>query len=446
MFSQRHWSLLLLATGCLLALSTPQLHAVDPVVIRYWEKWAGFEADAMREIVDDFNSSQSRIFVEYSSVSQIDRRLTLAIAGGVPPDVAGIWAYNIPVYSENNALTPLTSMAEKAGIREDDYLPIIWKLCSHRNQLWALPSTPGNTALIYNKKLFREAGLDPERPPRTIAELEEFNEKIFKRSANGRIERIGHLAEEPGWWNGLWGSWFGGALIKGDSELTATSQENLEAYRWVQSYPERFGAEDLLGMRDGFGNFASPQNAFFTGRVAMIMQGVWIYNYIQNYAPADFEWGVAPFPTNDPEKLGDVSVVECDVLVIPHGAKHPLEAFEFITYVNSQKNMEKLCLGQRKFSPLRVCSDEFFQKHPNPHIRTFLELAKSPGAISVPRVAVWNAINADMRNAVNLIWTGKAPAEDALQAVQERQQKALTRSAARWERVEESLQKSWNSQ
>jgi len=403
---------------CALALLVPRLHAGQPVVIRYWEKWTGFEADAMREIVDDFNSSQSRIFVEYSSVSQIDRRLTLAIAGGVPPDVAGIWAYNIPVYSENNALMPLRSPANEAGIREEDYLPIIWKLCSHREQLWALPSTPGNTALIYNKKLFREAGLDPERPPRSIAELEEFNQKIFKRSANGRIERIGHLPEEPGWWNTL----------------------------WVQSYPDRFGAENLLGLRDGFGNFASPQNPFFTGRVAMVMQGVWIYNYIQNYAPADFEWGVAPFPTNDREKLGDISVVECDVLVIPTGAKHPREAFEFITYVNSQKPMEKLCLGQRKFSPLRACSDEFFQKHPNPHIRTFLDLAKSPGAIAFPRVAVWNAINADMRNAVNLIWTGKASADAALHAVQERQQKALTRSEARWERVKEPLQKSWNSQ
>lgn len=446
MFSPRQWSFLLFVVICFPAVPVPMALAGPPVVIRYWEKWTGFEADAMREIVEDFNASQNRILVEYSSVSQIDRRLTLAIAGGVPPDVAGIWSSNLPVYAENNALMPLTSMAREAGIREEDYLPIVWTLCTHRQHLWALPSTPGNNALIYNKKLFREAGLDPERPPRTIAELEEFNEKIFKRSAGGRIERIGHLPEEPGWWNALWGYWFGGTLVEGNAVLTATSPENLEAYRWVQSYPERFGAESLLGMRDGFGNFASPQNPFYTGRVAMIMQGVWIYNYIQNYAPADFEWGVAPFPTNDPEKTGNISVVEADVLVIPAGAKHPREAFEFLRYVNSQIPMEKLCLGQRKFSPLRACSDGFFEKHPNPHIRTFLELAKSPGAKTYPRVVAWNSISADMKNAVNLIWTGKEPAEVALQAVQERQQKVLKRGVARWERVEESLQKSWSSQ
>jgi hypothetical protein len=75
-----------------------------------------------------------------------------------------------------------------------------------------------------------------------------------------------------------------------------------------------------------------------------------------------------------------------------------------------------------------------------------LELAKGPGAKTYPRVVAWNSISADMKNAVNMIWSGKEPAEVALQAVQERQQKVLTRGVARWERVEEDLQKTWNSQ
>ena len=125
------------------------------VIIKYWEKWVGFEAEAMRAVVDDFNSSQDRIFVEYSSVSQIDRRLMLATAGGVPPDVAGIWANNLPAYAENNALTPLDSLARNAGINGDDYIPVYWDLCNYRGHLWALPSTPSCNALIYNKKMFR---------------------------------------------------------------------------------------------------------------------------------------------------------------------------------------------------------------------------------------------------------------------------------------------------
>ena len=98
------------------------------LVIRYWEKWTGFEAEAMHRIVNDFNSSQDRIWVEMSSVSQIDRKFMLATAGGVPPDIAGIWAVSLPVYAENNALTPLDKLAAKAGVRRGDYIDAYWQL------------------------------------------------------------------------------------------------------------------------------------------------------------------------------------------------------------------------------------------------------------------------------------------------------------------------------
>jgi len=259
------------------------------VVVRYWEKWTGFEMEAMRAVVDDFNASQDRIFVDYSSVSQTDRKFMLATAGGVPPDVCGIYGYNVPVYAENNALTPLDKFAAEFGVKREDYIDVFWQICSHRGHLWSLPSTPACNALVWNKKLFRAAGLDPERPPRSIAELEEFNEKLTRRTPDGRIEAIGHLPEEPGWWNHMWGYWFGGSLWDGGKTITVNSLENIAAYEWVESYPKRFGADNLLKLRDGFGNFASPQNPFFTGRVAMMLQGPWIYNFIKNYAPADFE-------------------------------------------------------------------------------------------------------------------------------------------------------------
>lgn len=415
------------------------------VVLRYWDKWTGFEAEAMRAVVQDFNASQNRILVQYTSVSQIDRKLMLATAGGVPPDVAGIWSSTIPVYAENNALTPLDRMAASGGVRREDYIDVFWQGCSHMGRLFALPSTPTSTALIYNKRLFREAGLDPERPPRSIAELEAFNEVLVRRRADDRLERVGHLPEEPGWWNALWGLWFGARIAPDGRTLGLLDPDNQAAYRWVQSYPERFGGENLAAFRDGFGNFASPQNPFFTGRVAMVLHGVWIHNFISNYAPPGFEWGVAPFPTVDPERLRDVTVVEADVLVIPAGAAHPREAFEFIRYVNLPGPMEKLCLGQRKFPPLRSVSPDFFRSHPNPHIREFVRLAFSPNAQLAPRITTWNSLAADMRNAIGRIWLGRADAGEALTAVQERQQALLNRRLERWDRMGPGILRGWET-
>ena len=438
---------LLLALSCQLAgCGQKQDPAIgNRVVLRYWEKWTGFEADAMRRVVDDFNASQDRIYVDFSSVSQIDRKFMLATAGGVPPDIAGLWAISLPVYAENNALIPLDQLAKESGVHREDYIDAFWQLCSHRDHLWALPSTPGSIGLVWNKRMFREAGLDPEQPPRSIAELEAFNMKLARYRPNGRLDHIGFLPEEPGWWDAMWGYWFGANLWDKQSQVTLASPENIAAYRWIQSYPERFGADNLLAFRDGFGNMASSQNPFLSGRLAMELQGVWIYNYIKSYAAPDFEWGVAPFPSSDPAQPG-FGLLETDALVIPVGAKHPRESFEFIRYVNSQQPMEKLCLGQLKFSPFHVCSPDFVARHPNPHIKEFIALAQDPHARYAPRLVTWTEFASDMRNAVSEIWSGKESAAEALAATQNHEQLSLDRQLKRWQRLSTPLTAQWRQE
>ena len=400
----------------------------------------------MRAVVDDFNASQNRIFVDYTSVSQMDHRLMLATAGGVPPDVAGVAGKTLPAYAENNALTPLDRLAARNGIKREQYIDAIWQICSYRGHLWALPTTPGCLALIWNKKLFRAAGLDPDQPPRSIAELEQFNEKLVKHRPDGRLESLGHVPAEPGWYDDIWAWWFGGRLWDGKETITADSPENIAAYNWIASYPRRFGAADLLAFRDGSGNFASPQNPFFTGRVAMVLQGPWIYNFIKNFAPPDFEWGMAAFPSALGDRLKDVTLVETDALVIPAGAKHPDEAFEFIKYVNSQKPMEKLCLGQRKFTPLRECSPEFLRDHPNPYIAQFLALAKSPNAHIVPQLTTWPIYSNDMTLAFDRIWAGKPPRAEALEEVQRHEQQAFHHHQERWKRLSVQRLAEWSQE
>ncbi len=416
------------------------------IVVKYWEKWTDFEADAMRAVVDDFNASQNRIRVDYNTVSRINHKLLLATSGGVPPDVAGLYGEDIPVYAENNALTPLDRYAAEAGIRRADYIDVYWQVSSHRGVLFALPSTPNVSALIWNKKMFREAGLDPEQPPRSIAELESFNDKLLRRRPDGGIQQIGHLPNEPVWVTPAWGFWFGAEFWDGDARVLADAPANLAAFRWMHSYPERFGAQNLLALHDGFGSYASSQNPFLSGRVAMTLQGVWIYNFIKNYAAPDFEWGVAAFPSVDPERLKDVTTAGGDVLVIPAGAKHPREAFEFLRYVNSQGPMEKLCLAQRKFSPLHRVSEGFYRQHPDPYIRKFVELANSPNAHLLPRLTTWNEYSDDLADAAGRVLSGNLSAEAALGVVQTREQAHYDRGREHWDRNAKTLSARWAAQ
>ncbi len=435
------------------------------VIVRYWEKWTGFEAEAMRAVVDDFNASQDRIFVKMLSVSGVDQKLLLATAGGNPPDVAGLWTHTVNVFAEKGALTPLDGYAERAGLSEADYIPAFWELCHYRGFLWALPSTPASIGLFWNKRLFEEAGLDPDSPPRTIAELDAMAERltIVELERNGRTQRVrftdltdeersakdydivqlGFSPKVPGWFIELYGYWFGGRLWDGDSLITTTSPQNVAAYEWFGSYARKYGRRNLDKFGQSFGNFASPQDPFLSGQVVMVQQGVWMSNFIEQFAP-HMQWGAAAFPASTEPADGPVALIEADVLVIPRGAKHPDEAFEFIRYVNSQPVMEKLVLAQKKFSPLSHVSDDFTARHPNPAIGVFMDLASSPNAFFVPRTPVWAEYKTEIQVATDRIYAGDASAEQALMDCQARIQLRLDRVLARWNRVKDKRLAEWS--
>ncbi|MFC1672475.1 extracellular solute-binding protein, partial [Planctomycetota bacterium] len=153
------------------------------VVVTYAEKWSGFEGQAIKDTVDAFNRKQDRIFVELVVQGDIVEKVRIAIAGGNPPDLAGLYSFDVPVFASQNALVPLDDMIEEAGIGPHTYVNAYWRLGVYRDRVWTLPTTPSTWALHWNKKLFREAGLDPERPPRTIQELDEYAEKLTTQDA-----------------------------------------------------------------------------------------------------------------------------------------------------------------------------------------------------------------------------------------------------------------------
>ena len=428
-----------------------------PRHITYWEKWTGFEGEAMDAVIDDFNAKEAAhaqadpsyapIEVEKVTISKIEQKLLIAIAGGNPPDLAGHYSFAVAAYADHGALTDLGPMLAKSGFDRSRYIEHYLQLGEYRGKAWALPLVPASTALVFNKRLLKDAGLDPERPPITIEEFDSYAEKLTKwevtlpsgekqiqtgylphvPAAQKRLIQAGFLPGEPSWWLTGWGDIFGGRLIDGPDRISAADPANIRAFDWVASYSTKLGVGVIKRFRSGFGNSSSPQSAFLSGKVAMVMQGVWIYNYIEKYAPG-LQWGAAPFPypAEHPELAG-TSHAEADVLMIPKGSAHPAEAFAFMQYASTQAVLEKLCLAQQKFTPLSSVSDEFWRVHPNPYIRLFRELGMSKNAVNIPKTGIWNEYNRELGNAVDLIQNLKQPPAVALAEAQAKMQAALDR-------------------
>jgi multiple sugar transport system substrate-binding protein len=417
------------------------------VHVTYWEKWVGPEEAAMRAVVDAFNRSQDRVVVHYFVQSPIDRKTIVATAGGDPPDVAGLWVHNVASFADAGAVMPLDDLIRRDGLTVEQWLsryyPVYAGICQHNGRVYAGISTPAMITLHWNKTLFREAGLDPERPPRTLEELNEYSRRLTKRDPQtGALLQVGFLPQEPGWWPWVFCRWFGGEIFDGQNITLASDPRNVEAMRWVAEFTKALGRDAVTSFASGFaGHMASSQSGFFSGKVAMVFQGVWYHNYARQYKPG-LDYGVAPaWPAAVPG-IDDFAMAEADVLVIPRDAKNPNAAWEFIKYVNSNNpqaqsrdellGQEQLCFLQEKNSALRAWSPFFTEHHPHPHIGVFRQLSASPNAVFVPDMGIWTECEREILTAFARIRLLIATPEQALADAQRRLQKS-------WERHLRSL-------
>jgi multiple sugar transport system substrate-binding protein len=389
----------------------------NKIQVIYWEKWTGSEGDVMRKVVDAFNKSQNNIFVKYLAISGVDQKTLLATAGGNPPDIAGIWQEQAFQFADAGALLDLSGMAKSAGLTREYYIPAYYDSISQNGKLWALPSTPSSVALHVRPDLIPTEFATPETFPRTFEGLDKLSDKISKLNKDGSLKFAGFLPSSPGWWTWGWGNFFGGNVFT-NGKPTLDTPEALRAFTWATSYARKYGVQAVQNFQSGFGTFSSPEDPFIDGKVAAELNGVWKSNFINIYKKG-LPWFAVPvpYPADRPDLAGH-TVISQDIIVIPKGAKHPKEAFEFMKFMQQQEIMEMLCTGQGKNSPLNKVSDSFFKNHPNKAIRLFDTMARSPLAFYPARSGFNPQLTSEIGNAYQEMNTGVKTPKQALHDAQ----------------------------
>ncbi|MHC5023160.1 MAG: extracellular solute-binding protein [Planctomycetota bacterium] len=403
------------------------------LVLTYWEKWTGEEGIALQRIIDHFNDSQSRLWVQRVPVSDIMAKAMVAIGGGDPPDLVGLYDFNIPLFAEARAVLPLDDFAHVGPLPVDEYAPSIRRMLTHEGRQWAGITTCHSMALYYNRARLREIDHDPDRPPRTTDELDALADRLMITRPDGRLERVGFLPNLPQSWPYLWPGLFGGRLYdETTQQATLTEPENIATYEWVAGYPRRYGARATSAFAAGFGrSFNTALDPFLTGRAAMIVQGPWIARLARRNAP-DLDFAAAPVPVAaalyDPDR--PAGMAEADVIMIPRGCRHPEEAYEFIRFTQRRDVLEELASSHCKGSPLRTVSAEFRADHPNPYVGVHDAVTHSPRVSTAPRTRVWPQYAAMIKTAFDAIWIG-ADVRTELASVQGRVQDLIDQSERR---------------
>ena len=126
--------------------------------------------------------------------------------------------------------------------------------------------------------------------------------------------------------------------------------------------------------------------------------------------PGVFDYGACPFPV--PAALADqppYGPIEADILVIPTGARNPEASLEFIAFTQRPENIETLCSGHAKPSPLAVSSEAFIRDHPNTAVAVHEEILQSPNAYTTPWITGWAEFGMALGAGLDQIWNLKSP-------------------------------------
>ena len=112
-----------------------------------------------------------------------------ALAAGNAPDVISLDIILHPYFNSLGAFLDITDRVNALDYRSA--LPEgMLHLGESQDRYYGIPYTVDLSGLVWNKELFREAGLDPERPPQTWDELIEYSQKLTKAKSNNMGSRL----------------------------------------------------------------------------------------------------------------------------------------------------------------------------------------------------------------------------------------------------------------
>ncbi|TKW66935.1 MAG: sn-glycerol-3-phosphate ABC transporter substrate-binding protein UgpB [Paracoccus denitrificans] len=172
----------------LLALSAGAANAQTE--IQWWHAMGGELGAKLEEIVKGFNDSQSDYTVVPSYKGTYPETMTAAIAAfraNEQPAIVQVFEVGTgTMMAAEGAIVPVYQLMADQGAAFDpeSFLPqVVGYYTDTDGNMLSMPFNSSTPILYYNKSVFEKAGLDPEAPPKTWAEMEEFSKKIMESGA-----------------------------------------------------------------------------------------------------------------------------------------------------------------------------------------------------------------------------------------------------------------------
>lgn len=343
--------------------------------VKVWVQFSDETAEgkAWEQVVQNFNKKYKgkyKVVTEYiprsGSGGGYEDKVNAAITTNSLPDVITLDGPNTAAYAKSKVITPLDDYLKDNNM--EDVLDSIKQQGTYDGKFYAFGYSESNVGIYYNKKMFKEAGIDESslptlKKPWTWDEFKAVSKKLkdhFKEAAidfrlNSNDEMLPYAYMPLIWSNG-------GSVVNEDgtkAEGYFNSKESTQAVQFIQ---------DLV--KEGYTTVSPVEKGFETGQYPMVLSGSWIIADLQtNYKDIDF--GILPYPvSNKTKKL--VSPSGSWQLAVTTKSNKKDAAAEFVKFATNTESSEILSLGNSVL-PIRKSTIENIKDKVSEPMRFLME-------------------------------------------------------------------------
>lgn len=278
--------------------------ASKPVEITFWHSMPQDNEKTLQAVTDEFNSSQSDVKVNLVNQVSYDDTFTKYKAGlesGELPDLVQLQETEQQQMIDTQSIVPSGACAKADKYSFSDYLPRVVSYFTVDGQMYAMPFNTSGPVLYYNKKAFTAAGLDPEQPPATLAEVRSAAEKL-KSSGAVSGPPFG-LKVEPGYvehWLGLSNQLFvnnKNGRSGRTTESVLNSKTGKQIFSWLSGMVEDgLAATNPADGASNFDNLIGIGNGNHAMAIDTSASLGTVKTLLDSGAYPDVDLGVAPMP------------------------------------------------------------------------------------------------------------------------------------------------------
>ena len=412
------------------ASAGPKLNPDVSGAIEMWHFWSSpLRRTAIRRVISICQSKLPNIKVNETPKPFGDiwtANIAAVAAGSGMPDVIVEDRPQLVQRAKDNIDIDLSQYATRDGIDGSQFWPFTWQEATVDGKPYGIPFETDVRVLYWNKQAFKEAGLDPEKPPKTWDDVWAYADKLDKKNPDGTYARV---AFNPDFGNAGWNVWArtNGVNFLQNGKPVVNDPKVVETMDWIKKWYDRYGGYDAVQQfRGTFG--APPNDAFMSGKVAMILD-INGYSSVLNFynpkvevtksdgtkeqQPLDVGVGDPPYSASYGKPSSSSGGF---ALSIPRGSQNVDAAWEFIKCATGTDGAASWSRDTSAMSANVVAA-----KDPalmgDPRWQFFLKaMDYSHGADVVPQYPNWGTEVDQRREA---IFKGQTPTKDALDQAQQ---------------------------